>query len=121
VLGEQRRAAELYPLTRKLLDTGAVILWPIYRFTQTIAGLATSAAHQYEAAQEHFRIAIRQAEAFPHMLEQMEIRRFHAMMLINRSGPGDREEARRLLSDALASYTRIGIPRHSEIMQSLLR
>jgi hypothetical protein len=55
------------------------------------------------------------------MLEQMEIRRFHAMMLINRSGPGDREEARRLLSDALASYTRIGIPRHSEIMQSLLR
>jgi len=48
-----------------------------------------------------------QAESFPHSFEQIEIRRFHAMMLINRAGPGDREEARRLLSDALASYTRI--------------
>ncbi len=120
VLGEERQAAQLYPFTRELLDTGAVVLWPISRFTQTIAGLAASAAHQYEAAEEHFRIAMRQAESFPHLLEQTEIHRFHAMMLINRAGPGDREKARRLLSEALASYTRIGMPRHIEIAQALL-
>jgi hypothetical protein len=31
-------------------------------------------------------------------------------MLINRAGPGDRQKARRLLSEALASYPRIGMP-----------
>jgi hypothetical protein len=42
------------------------------------------------------------------------------MMLINRAGSGDREKARRLLGEALASYTRIGMPRHIEIIQALL-
>jgi len=59
VLGEERQAIQLYPLTRELLDTGAVVLWPISRFTQTITGLAAPAAHQYEPAEEHFRIAMR--------------------------------------------------------------
>lgn len=120
VLGEEGQAIQLYPLSRELVDTGAVVLWPISRFTQMIAGLAAPAAHQYEAAEEHFRIAMRQAESFPHLLEQTEIHCFHAMMLINRAGPGDREKARRLLSEALASYTRIGMPRHIEIIQTLL-
>jgi hypothetical protein len=35
-------------------------------------------------AEDHFQIALRQAESFPHRLEQAEIRRFHAMMLIDR-------------------------------------
>jgi hypothetical protein len=120
VLGEEKQAVQLYPLSRELVDTGAVLLWPISRFTQTIAGLAASAAHQYETAQEHFGLAMRQAQSFPHLLEQTEIHRFHAMMLINRARPGDREKARRLLSEALTSYTRIGMPRHIEITQGLL-
>jgi tetratricopeptide (TPR) repeat protein len=120
MLGEEGQSAELYPLTRELMDTGAVLLWPIARFTQTLAGLAASAAHQYEAAEEHFQIAMRQAEAFPHQLEQTEIRRFRAMMLIERAKPGDPEEAGRLLGEALASYTNIGMLRHVEITRALL-
>ncbi|HEV3109381.1 MAG TPA: hypothetical protein VGY99_02720 [Candidatus Binataceae bacterium] len=97
-----------------------MVLWPIFRFTNTIAGIAAAAARQWESAEDHFQIAMRQAESFPHMLEQTEMPRFHAMMLINRAGPGDREKARALLGEALASYTRIGMPRHIEIARRLL-
>jgi tetratricopeptide (TPR) repeat protein len=96
------------------------VLWPISRFAQTIAGVAAAAARKWEAAEDHFQIAMQQAESFPDSLEQAEIRRFHAMMLIDRAGRGDREKARKLLSEALESYTRIGMPRHIDMAQSIL-
>jgi hypothetical protein len=120
MLGEQAQAAGLCPLVRELIGTGAVALWPISRFTQTIAGLAAAAAHQWEAAEEHFQIAMNQAESFPDRLEQAEIRRFHAMMLIDRSAPYVRGKAQTLLSEALETYTHIGMPRHIEMTQTLL-
>jgi predicted ATPase len=120
MLGERSRAARLYPLVRELIETGAVVLWPISRFTQTIAGLAASSARKWEAAEEHFQIAMQQAESFPNVLEQAEIRRFHAMMLIDRAAPGDREKAQTLLREALESYTQIGMPRHIEMIQALI-
>jgi hypothetical protein len=122
MLGEQSQAAQLYPLARELIGTGAVTLWGIPRFTQTIAGVAAAAARQWEAAEGHFQIARQHAESFPDRLEQAEIRRFHAMMLMDRAAPGDREKARTLLSEALASYTHIGMPHHIhiEMTQSLL-
>jgi Zn-dependent peptidase ImmA (M78 family) len=95
-------------------------LWDVSRFTQTIAGLAATAAHHWEAAETHFQIALQQAESFPYRLEQAEIRRFHAMMLIDRAAPGDREKAQTLLREALESYTLIGMPRHSEVTEMLL-
>src|SRR5262249_21675944 len=44
VLGEKQHAARLYPLLCELVDTGAVVLWPIFRFTQTVLGIAAAAA-----------------------------------------------------------------------------
>ena len=120
MLGELSQAGQLYPLARELIGTGAVVLWPMFRFTHTIAGVAVAAARHWEAAEEHFQIAMQQAESFPYRLEQAEIRRFHAMMLKDRAAPGDREETRTLLGEALRSYTQIGMPRHIEITQSLL-
>jgi hypothetical protein len=121
MLREWSQAEELYPLVGELLDTGAVALWPIFRFTHTIAGLAATAARQWEAAEEHFRIAMQQAASFPDRLEQAEIRRFHAMMFIDRAAPGDREKAQTLLSEALRTYTQIGMPRHIEMIQALAK
>ena len=121
MLGEHAQAGQLYPVVRELIDTGAVVTWPIPRYTQTIAGLAAAAAHQWEAAEKHFQLAMRQAEFFPDFLEQAEIRRFHAMMLKDRAARGDREKARTLLREALATYTRIGMPRHIEMTQALAR
>ena len=43
VIGERLRAAELYPLARELISTGAVALWPISRLSQTVAGIAAAA------------------------------------------------------------------------------
>jgi hypothetical protein len=120
MLGEHSQAGQLYPLARELLETGAVALLPISRFTQTIAGIAAAAARQWEAAEEHFQIAMQQAESFPNLLEQTEIRRFHAMMLMDRAGPGDRDRARTLLLAALETYTRTGMPRHVEMTRALL-
>ncbi len=120
MLGEQAQAAQLYPLADELVGTGAVTLWAMSRFTQTIAGIAAAAARQWDAAEEHFQIAMQQAESFPNLLEHAEIRRFHAMMLMDRAAPGDREKAQTLLREALESYTQIGMPRHIEIARALL-
>jgi hypothetical protein len=120
VLGEKTEAGQLYALVRELIDTGTVLIWPIFRFTQTIAGIAATAARQWKVAEEHFQTAMQQAESIPHLLEQAEIRRFHAMMLMDRAGKGDREKARQLLVEALETYTRIGMPRHIEIARTLL-
>jgi hypothetical protein len=120
ILGEHSQAGELYPLVRELLATGAFLFWPICRFTQTVAGIAAAAAHEWETAEDHFRTALQQAESLPHGLEQAEIRRFHAMMLMDRAAPDDRKRARRMLADARETYTRIGMHRHSEITQALL-
>jgi hypothetical protein len=119
-LGERSKAAPFYPLARELIGTGAVALWPIFRFTQTIAGIAAGAACQWDAAEEHFQTAMQQAESFPNLLEQAEIRRFHAMMLIDRAAPRDRKKAQTLLREALESYTHIGMPRHIEMTRALL-
>jgi predicted ATPase len=120
ILGEHSQAAQLYPLARELADTGAVALWQIFRFTHTIAGIAAAAAHEWEAAEDYFQTALRQAEFVPHRVEQAEIRRFHAMMLMDRAAPGDRERARRLLRQAGETYEQIGMRAHREITQTLL-
>ena len=110
MLGEDSQAGQLYPLACELIGTGAIALWPFLHFTQTIAAIAAAAARQWEATEEHFQIAQRHAESFPNVLEQAEIRRFRAMMLIDRAAPGDREKAQTLLRGALESYTEIGMP-----------
>jgi hypothetical protein len=120
VLGEHSQAGKLYPLAGEMLATGAVVLWPIFRFTDTVAGIAASGAREWDAAEEHFQIAMRYAESFPLHLEQAEIRRFHAMMLMKRGASGDRKKARALLEEAREVYARIGMPRHVEIIQTLL-
>jgi hypothetical protein len=120
MLGEQSHAGQFYPLARELINTGAVVFWPIFRFTHTVAGMAASAAQDWEAAEEHFQTAMRQAEVIPHRLEQVEIRRFLSMMLMDRARPGDRKRAQRLLSEAIENYEEIGMPRHSEITERLI-
>jgi hypothetical protein len=102
------------------VNTQAVALWPVFRFTHTVAGMAAAAAGEWEAAQDYFQTALRQAETFPHLVEQAEIYRFHAMMLIDRSAPGDRGAAQKSLSEARQSYARIGMCRHVELTQALI-
>ena len=120
VLGERSQVAQLYPLACELIATGAVTLMGTARFTQTVAGAAAAAAGKWETAEWHFQLALQHAEAFPHRVEQADIRRFQAMMLIDRATQGDREIAKTRLAKALETYMRIGMPRHIEMTQTLL-
>ena len=120
VLGQLEQAAMAYPVICELIDTGTICLPMISRFSQTAAGVAATAARNWDAAGNHFRIAMQQAESYPNVVEQADIRRFHAMMLLDRAAAGDREKAHTLLGEALETYTRIGMPCHIEVIQALL-
>ncbi len=49
-----------------------------------------------------------------------EVRRFYARMLIDRDAPGDRDKAFRLLTEAVAMYREIGMPKHLEMAETML-
>jgi len=142
ILGESREAGEIYPLVLAAIDTGAVVRWPTYGLLQTVAGMAAAAGGQWEKAEEHYETALRQAHALPVVIAQPEVRRWYARMLIDRARsehpeparPSDRrvegrpsrssgadlEKARQLLTEAIAMYRQIGMPKHQEMAEALL-
>jgi DNA-binding CsgD family transcriptional regulator len=90
------------------------------RLLHAVAGLAAAAGERWDAAEDHFRRGLDLAEALPHRLDQADIRRLYALMLVQRGGLGDRLLARRLLVEAAALYSEIGMPRHLRLAQTLL-
>jgi hypothetical protein len=82
--------------------------------------MAAAAGGRWDKAEQHYQTALRQAHELPVVMEQPEVRRWYARMLIDRDGPGDREKARELLTEATAMYRRIGMPRHIEMAEALL-
>ncbi len=121
VLGERDQAAKLYPLVVELINTGGILRWWAHGLLDTVAGMAATAGRQWEAAEAHYETALRQAHELPHKIEQPEVRRWYARMLIDRDGPGDRDKARELLTEAVAMYRDIGMPKHIEMAESLVR
>jgi DNA-binding SARP family transcriptional activator/class 3 adenylate cyclase len=121
VIGERDRAAGFYPLVREFMATTGVVLpcWTPY-LIERIAGIGAAAGGQWEAAEQHFRNALRQAEELPFALEGAETHRFYARMLLDRNAAGDRDRARSLLKEAVPVYRRIGMPRHEEMTRALL-
>jgi len=120
VLGDRDEAAQLYPLTLDAIATGVLAPWGGSRLLQTTAGIAAAASEQWERAEEHYEKALRQAHELPVVIAQPEVRRWYARMLIDRDAPGDRDKARELLTEAIAMYRRIGMPKHVEMAEALL-
>jgi tetratricopeptide (TPR) repeat protein len=121
VLGERDEAAQLYPLTLDAIATGVLAPWGGLRLLETTAGIAAACGGQWEKAEEHFQTALRQAHELPHKIEQPEVRRWYARMLIDRAQPGDRDKARELLTEAVAMYRQMGMPKHVEMAERMLR
>jgi tetratricopeptide (TPR) repeat protein len=121
VIGERDRAASFYPLVQEFMATTGVVL-PCFcpYLIERIAGIGAAAGGQWDAAEQHFRTALRQAEDLPFALEGAETRRFYARMLLDRSIAGDRDRARALVEEAVPVYRRIGMPRHEEMTRALL-
>lgn len=122
VVGERQRAAALYPLIAEFLSTTGVVIHPYgpCQLLERIAGIAAGADGHWGRADEHFQSALRQAEELPCELEGAETRRWFAHMLLDRNAPGDRDQARSLVEDAIPVYRRIGMPRHEELARRLL-
>ena len=104
VLREREAAAELYPLALEAIETGAVVSWTPCFLLQSVAGMATAAGGHWEHAEAHYQTALSQAHAIPFRVEQPEVRRWYARMLIDRNGPGDYDKARAMLREAVDLY-----------------
>jgi class 3 adenylate cyclase/tetratricopeptide (TPR) repeat protein len=120
VLGEREEVGTLYPSVLAATETGVIVLW-WGRLLQLFGGMAAAAAGKWEQADDHFQTALRQAHELPHKIEQAEVRRWYARMLIDRDAPGDRDKARQLLTEAIAMYGQIGMPKHIEMAEAILR
>ena len=83
------------------------------------AGIAAAAGGQWEAAEQHYQTALRQAHEIPFRCQQPEVRRWYAQMLLDRKAPGDRDKARIFLGEAVEMYEQIGMPRHVEMAKEL--
>jgi hypothetical protein len=47
--------------------------------------------------------------------------RWYAHMLLDRNASDDREKARQLLTEAIDMYRRLGMPKHVEMAETMLR
>ena len=121
LLGQRDAAASLYPLVLEALDTGTVTEFQSMGLLQTGAGTAAAAGGQWEEAEGHYRAALRQAQELPHRIAQPEVRRWYARMLLDRMASGDADRARTLLDEAVEMYGAIGMPRHLEMANELLK
>ena len=121
VLGEKADAAKLYPMVLEGMETGNLFRGFDMKLLDTLAGISAGCGGKWAEAEEHFRTALRRAEELPHIIEQPEARRWYAWMLLERDAPGDREKARTLLTEAAEMYRRIGMPKHVEMAEALLR
>ncbi|RJP20710.1 MAG: hypothetical protein C4520_11175 [Candidatus Abyssobacteria bacterium SURF_5] len=121
VLDEWSEASRFYPLALEATATGNIIRVSFDGLVQTTAGIAAMAGRQWDKAEEHYQTALRQAHEVPHKIEQPEVRRWYARMLIERNASGDKEKARALLSEAVQMYGTIGMPKHLEIAEELMK
>ena len=107
----------MYPLTTQAIDTGTIQLHFGFDLLEKIAGIAASAARQWDAAEIHFETASKQADEMPHKIDRVEVRYWYARMLLER---GDVPKARVLLNEAADGYRTLGMVRHLQMAEKLV-
>jgi DNA-binding CsgD family transcriptional regulator len=120
LLGAREEAAANYDLVVEAMAAGNVLRGYDNRLLPAVAGIAAGAAERWETAENHFRHALHLAEVLPHRIDQADVRRLYALMLMRRDGAGDAAAARQLLQEASAVYSQIGMRRHLHLAQTLL-
>ena len=119
VLGERSEAYGLHPLIVEFSTLG-VRAGFMQQLVHTSAGIAAACGEEWDTAQVHFEIALREADEMPHKIAQPDARRWYAWMLIDRDASGDRDKARTLLGEAVEMYQAIGMPKHLELAEGTL-
>ena len=105
--GDLDAAAALYPVLREVLDDGyrVVVSWPV----EGLVGLAAAAGGNWDLAEGHFRSALAFVDEIGDRLGKPAVQKWYAWMLLRRAAPGDREQARVLLDEAIASCRTMGM------------
>jgi class 3 adenylate cyclase/tetratricopeptide (TPR) repeat protein len=114
-------AAALSPLVEKALERGPDWINFDGRLVRTRAAMAATAGGSWEAAERHFAEAELDAKRMNNRLEETDLRRLRARMLIDRDRTGDRARAAELLGEALTSYRRFGMPSYTADTERMLR
>ena len=77
--------------------------------------LAAAAGGDWEAAEDHFALALKDARAMPHVVEEAHTLRLHGAMLLKTGSKTERARARELLAEAAYSYDSFGMPRFRDL------
>ena len=119
MLGERDRAQALYPIVTEPARRGARTLYGA-RLVELVAGLSAAAGRDWGAAEEHFELALAEARRTHNQVEEGDILRFRAMMLIDRGAGQDAQKPRHDLEAAQELYHVTGMPRHIQLARELL-
>jgi tetratricopeptide (TPR) repeat protein len=107
LIGRREKAAGLLESAEDFVATGVQYLR--CQMSSTVAGIAAACAREWSRAEEHHRLAVRQADA-AYAVSRPHARFWYADMLLARDAHGDRARARTLLSEALSLYESLGMP-----------
>ena len=119
-LGAREEAAAQYDLVVEAMAAGNVLRGYDNRLLHAVAGMAAGAGARWELAEDHFRQALHLADTIPHRLDQPDVRRLYALMLLQRNGSGDSATARHMLMEAASLYSNIGMLGHLRLVRALL-
>ena len=113
IMNRLKEAAALEAHAEYVVANGPLCVYSQHLF-RTSAGIASAAACNWTRAEEHHQLAIHQADGSPYRVAQPGARFWYAEMLLARNRPGDREQAREFLSEALHLYRSMNMPWHAE-------
>jgi class 3 adenylate cyclase/tetratricopeptide (TPR) repeat protein len=119
--GFRDEAAALSPLVEMALEQGPDWISFDGRLVRTRAGMAAAAGGYWEAAERHFAIAEQHAKSMDNRLEEADLCRLRARMLLDRDSAGDRARAAEMLREALTRYNRFGMPSPAAEVERMLR
>jgi tetratricopeptide (TPR) repeat protein len=119
--GFREEAATLSPLVEKALERGPDWISFDGRLVRTRAAVAAAARSDWEAAEHHFAVAQQHVKRMHNRLEETDLRRLRARMLLDRDGPGDRAPAAELLRRAFDDYRTFGMPSYAAETGRMLR
>lgn len=120
ILGKPEGAPGLYPMFQVLLDEENVFAFHP-ELVQKLAGIAAALDEHWDKAEQHLSFALKQADELPYRTEQPEVRRWYAWMLLHRDQPGDQEKAQAFLTEAVEMYNEMGMAKHVEIAEAMIR
>jgi tetratricopeptide (TPR) repeat protein len=113
ISGQREEAAALQGVAEYTVENGPRCLYPQY-LLRTAAGIAAAAGGNWPRAEEHYHVAIQQADTAPYRTAQPIARLRYSEMLVARGLPGDHDRARHLLAEALKQFDSVGMRWYAE-------